>query len=374
MKMRKLTVCLLLVLLLTLSLAPAVFADVVFSGDDDNLSGEYDATVFLAGANPTSSADVKGILFEAGNTVNTNGSSEYAFVAGNMVTVAGQVEKEAFIGGSNVSFAGDCGRDLLAAGNMLTISGHVGRDLAAYGSNVIISGEIGGNVNLAAEEIVITDSAKIGGTLRYNESAKITAPAAILSGAETYADTTDNSSANASTEEKSASSSPLSGLKSKLFRCVGLLLIAYFLLWLTPLWEKVDERYTGKDFGTYAAAFGIGFAVLAAVPIASIILMITGVGLRPAFVLLLVYAAAMLASPIFLGFFLGSLLWRAALKKQKNYWAELPIGLLIYTVLKLIPYVSFAAGLVAVPLGLGVIARMFGKKKKATALTEVEQA
>ena len=353
---------------------PAAFADLVFSGEEENLSGAYDATVFHAGNSPTSSADVDGILFEAGKTVSANGSSEYAFVAGNMVTLAGQVAKEAFIGGNSVSFTGDCARDLCVAGNVVDISGHVGRDLMAYGKNVVISGQVDGNVTLSAEEIVITDAAKIGGTLRYNSSAKISAPAAALSGASTYEDKTQNDGAAATvtTERKS---SPLSGVKSKLFSFVGLLLIAYFLLWLTPLWEKTDERYTGKDFGTYATAFGIGFGVMVGVPVAAILLMITGFGVRAAFVLLFVYVAALLASPVFLGFFLGSLLWRKVFKKSPNYWAELPIGLLALTVLKLIPYLSFVAGLVAVPLGLGVIARMFGKKRAAqpAALAEAEQ-
>ncbi len=367
MKMRKFLASLLLVLVLALSLMPAAFADVFFSGENENLTGEYDATVFLAGKDPSSSADVKGILFEAGSTVNTNGSSEYAFVAGNAVTIAGQIAKEAFIGGNNVSFAGDCGRDLLAAGNLVDISGHIGRDVAAYGKNIVISGEVGRNVYLAAEEIVITDSAKITGELRYNESAKISAPAAVLSGATTYADKTDDDAVTIAAPRKV---SPFSGIKSRLFGFAGLLIIACFLLWLTPLWEKVDGKYAGKSFGFYAATFGIGFAVLAAVPIAAILLMITVVGLRPAAVLMLVFLAALLVSPVFLGFFFGALLWCKAFKKNPNYWVELPIGLLVLTLMKCIPYVSFAVGLVSIPLGLGVIARMFGKKKAADALPE----
>ena len=69
MKQRKKLLCLLLVLLLAVSLAPAAFAEFIFSGDEQNISGEYDSTVFLAGENPNSAADVKGILFEAGSVL-----------------------------------------------------------------------------------------------------------------------------------------------------------------------------------------------------------------------------------------------------------------------------------------------------------------
>ena len=131
----------------------------------------------------------------------------------------------------------------------------------------------------------------------------------------------------AAKEETKKTSPIVSKLKSAVFRFIGVLLIAYFCLWLTPLWERVDADYTGKPFGKYAKAFGIGLAVLAALPLASIILMVSGVGVRPAFVLLFVVIAAMIAAPMFLGFFLGSLLWRKALKKKQNYGRSSPSDL-----------------------------------------------
>ena len=67
------------------------------------------------------------------------------------------------------------------------------------------------------------------------------------------------------------------------------------------------------------------------------------------------------------------LVWRKLLKRSPSYWAELPIGLLIWRVLTLIPGVKVAAGLVVVPLGLGVLARLLGKKKASSvpALPEI---
>ena len=218
------------------------------------------------------------------------GFSEYAFVAGNTVSFAGENSGDAFVGGNAVSFSGSCGRDLAIAGNSVDIRGSVGRDL------------------LAAEEIRITDDAEIEGILRYNSSAKISAPADLLAGAVVYEDNQDSqglqsilgtqdasgtqnatdaqdaqdgqdaqdaqdtqdaqnssedSGANVPAPEapKPKSSPVLAKLKSTVFKLIGLLLIAYFFLWLTPLWEKVDADYTGKPFGTYAKAFGIGLAV-----------------------------------------------------------------------------------------------------------------
>lgn len=403
MKQRKKLLCLLLVLLLAASLAPAAFAEFIFSGDEQNIIGEYDSTVFLAGENPNSAADVKGILFEAGNTVTSAGFSEYAFVAGNTVSFTGENSGDAFVGGNAVSFSGSCGRDLAIAGNSVDIRGSVGRDLLAGGRSVSISGHVGGDVTLAAEEIRISDNAEIEGILRYNSSAKISAPADLLAAAVVYEDNQgsqdiqsilgtqdapaaqdaqdaqnvqDTQDAQNSSEDyganvpaveapKPKSSPVLAKLKSTVFKLIGLLLIAYFFLWLTPLWEKVDADYTGKPFGTFAKAFGIGLAVLAALPLASIILFVSGVGVRPALVLIFVVVAALIAAPVFLGFFLGVLLWRKALKKDRNYWAELAIGLVCWAILAAVPGIRVAVKMVAGCLGVGVPACMLGKKKTA---------
>ena len=381
MKYRRAFSCVLLALLLVLTLAPAAFAEVEFG--EDSISGEHDATVFLAGSDPTSTAKIKGILFSAGNTVSVDGESEYAFIAGMSAALNGDVSRDAFVAGNNVGISGNVARDLYAAGNLVNIRGTVGRDIFVGGKTVSLGGEIGGNVYLSADNIQLADDLRIGGTLRFNESAKVTGPKELLDGAVIYTNDTEPETdaqpetvvqPESGTQPESAPSAPtepvrernpvLSKLKSFLFTYIGLLLIAYFFLWLTPLWEKQDSRYSGADFGKYAATFGIGLAVLIVVPIAAIILMITGIGVRPAFVMLFVYIAALVAAPVFLGFVLGSLLWRRAFKRPCNYWAELAIGILAARVLVLLPFVSFAVRLVSTCFGLGSVACMLGKGKK----------
>ena len=365
MKTKKLLACLLLALLLTITVLPTAFADMVFSGEDENLTGTHDATVFLAGENPVNSAEVNGIIFAAGNTVKVDGTGEYALVAGRTVTVSGSVSRDAFIAGESIVFTGTCERDMAVAGNNVEVMGSVARDLMIYGRNVVISGHVGGNVTIQAQTITITDDAEIEGKIRRNESAVISAPDETLSDVTVVEASPAEGSGIVKPDESKATSSTLSAVKSKLFSFVGLLLIALFMLWLTFLWEKVDARFAGRGFGFYAGTFGIGILVLIMLPILSVILMITGVGARPATVLLLIYAAALVASPIFLGFFLGMLLWRKAFKQSRKFWAELAIGLLLLTVLKAVPRMSLVLILISAPFGLGVLARLLGKKRSA---------
>ena len=311
MKTRKM-LSVLLIMILLVSLSPAAFAAVEFASDEASFTGEHDATVFLAGSNPVTDAKIGGILFTAGNTVTTGGSCEYAFVAGNVLSFASSCAKDAFIGGNSVAVSGSVGRDLMSAANTLNLSGSVGRDLFAGAKTVTISGEIGGDVLLAADEIRIADSAKIGGTLHYNSDAVITGPTAILSEANAYSmggedannysslfsyiqeysavqdshiaaegsaapaesaaptessapaestttttststtttTTTANTPAPAPSSAESGSSRSSVGprIKSRVFSYIGLVLVAFALLWLTPLWEKLDSVYTGADF------------------------------------------------------------------------------------------------------------------------------
>lgn len=261
---------------------------------------------------------------------------------------------------------GSVGRDLFAAGSTVEIRGSVERSAYIAAGSVVIDGSIGGDLYLSADKIVISDSAKIGGTVHYGSSAQVSAPKSVLSVAEVYEEI-ENAPASA---HKSVGSKALGVVLSYL----GAAAVAFALLWLTPMWEKLDSKYYGAAFGDYARAFGIGFAVLAGLPVAAVLLMITHIGLRLAFVLLLVYAAAIVASPVFLSFFIGMLIWRRALRKAPCYFAELPIGLLAWRIVYCVPGLSFITGLVAVPLGLGVLTLLLGKppKQSAPALPETE--
>lgn len=323
-------------------------------------TGRLDGSVFSAGETAGSDAEISGILFAAGRDVNAGGRSEYAMAAGYGVRLSGSVENDAFLAGNTLIATGSIDRDLFAAGNNVSVTGTVGRSLYVYAQNATITGNIGGDVYISAENITVSDGAEIGGKLHYNEDSSVSAPKSVISNAQVYI-------APGVSVDSGAAAAGNYGTKitGKLISYIGLVALAFVLLWLTPLWETVDKKYYAAPFGVYARAFGTGFAVLAALPVAAIFLMLTRIGVRLAFVLLLVYAAAITASLIFLGFFLGALLWRRAFGKAPCYWAELPIGLLLCCAAKLVPGLSFATGFVSVPLGLGVITLLLGKGKSS---------
>ena len=328
---------------------------------DDYAEGDVDASVFLAGQNTENNAHIQGLLCSAGYKVNSTGVSEYLIAAGYDIAVGGAAVKDAVLAGCNIEISGNIGRDVYAFGKNISISGTIGRNAKLAADSVSINGTVLGDLDITAGTILISENAVISGQLRYNSDADIVAPEKALQDAEIFeSDVTDTEFFE---EQPSATDLLLDAIKGIVFSYVGVLAVAMLLLWLTPLWETVDKKYENASFGKYAAAFGIGFAVLVALPLASVILMVTGFGLRLGFTLLMLYLAAMAVSPVFLSYILGKLLWRKAFKKAVNYPAELAIGVLAWRILASVPLLSFLVGFISLPFGIGVFVLLLGKKK-----------
>ena len=366
-KFVSLFLCLLLALALAVP-ACAAFDDTFTAGAAD---GPRDGSLFLAGEDVRSSAEVNGVLLAAGNAVGVDGRSEYVMAAGCTVSFSGAAENDAFLAGYAVRMDGSTARDVFAAAENIAVDGTVGRDLYAAANTVTITGSIGGDAYISAESVVISDGAEIGGRLHCSASALRSVPDDVAGKAELYDDPAGGDvSMNVTVSEPGIGSIVL----RKALSFAGVLLLALVLLWLTPLWETVDKKYYGAPFGKYAKAFGIGFAVMAGVPFAAVLLFISAVGVRLAFVVLFLYVAALIAAPVFLGFFLGALLWRGAMKKAPCYYAELAIGVLIWRLAACVPGLSFVVGLVAVPLGLGVVTLLLGKGRHPAAAEQLPAA
>lgn len=328
---------------------------------DDYAEGDVDASVFLAGQNTENNAHIQGLLCLAGYKVNSTGVSEYLIAAGYDIAVGGAAVKDAVLAGCNIEISGNIGRDVYAFGKNISISGTIGRNAKLAADSVSINGTILGDLDITAGTIMISENAVISGKLRYNSDADIVAPETTLQDAEIYEP--DAADTEFFEEQPSATDLLLDAIKGIVFSYVGVLAVAMLLLWLTPLWETVDKKYENASFGKYAAAFGIGFAVLVALPLASVILMVTVFGLRLGFTLLMLYLAAIAVSPVFLSFILGKLLWRKAFKKAVNYPAELAIGVLAWRILASVPLLSFLVGFISIPFGIGVFVLLLGKKK-----------
>lgn len=358
MRRKQLVALLLMVLLVfTMSAVGAEKApDMFFDGEAE---GKIDGCVFSAGQDTGSKASVKGILFTAGYNVNAGGESEYTMAAGYKVNLSGYTANDVFAAGNAVVIDGAVERDLFAAGNAISIKGKIGRTVYAAGNTVTLKGIVGGDIYVSAQKIFIDSSAAIGGTLHYNSDALIEAPEDVLGNAEIYVeDAPDSQEA-----EAPKTTGFFGSVLKKFLGFLGIVVVAYALLLFTKTWEVTDKKYYNAPFEKYAKAFGIGFAVLVAIPVASLLLFVSNIGIKLAVILLMLYVAALLAASVFFAFFIGSLIYRKLFSAKPCYWAELPIGIFVYVVAGCIPFIGGIVKFIAVTLGLGVLTLFLGKKK-----------
>ena len=103
-------------------------------------------------------------------------------------------------------------------------------------------------------------------------------------------------------------------------------------------------------------SLGLGFAVLAGVPVAIILIAITLVGLPASLMLLVFYLVAIYLAKIWVGAFLGQILLKQAGETKSDWLLGLLIGLLILTVVGFIPYLGGLVHFGVVCLGLGAFA------------------
>src|SRR5208337_5679889 len=103
-------------------------------------------------------------------------------------------------------------------------------------------------------------------------------------------------------------------------------------------------------------SLGLGFAVLAGVPVAIFLTAITLVGLPASLMLLMFYLVAIYLAKVWVGAFLGQILLKPAGATKSDWLLGLLVGLLILTIVGFVPYLGGLVHLGVVCLGLGAFA------------------
>ncbi|MBR1376402.1 MAG: hypothetical protein IJ565_01110 [Bacilli bacterium] len=347
-----------ILLMLTLFVTP-VFADEVAKTAEcksgsmiaDNSVNYNDCVVgstAVAGNIVSYDGTTDGIAFIAGNSVTVKGSSEYGFIAGNNVDVTGEFEKDVFIAGNIVTITANVGRDIFAGGSNVTLTGTVDRNAFLTGQNVILDNvTINGDVKIEAESITIKDTVKINGKLTYSAEVDNISDKANIGEKEkvepTYVETYDY----------------LDTLKERLVSYISLLLVFVVLALAIPTSIKgvADDKLSFTQIITY---IGYALVFLILVPMASMILLVTGIGLPLALMAIAIYIAAIYLAYAYMGYYIGKKIWLKN-KKEENVLLEGLIGITILYVIALIPGVGPIVSFLARLCGLGIIIFKFKK-------------
>lgn len=358
-KIKKIIICLLTVFAL-FAINTNVQAKESFYQADDNLSveGNYDGTVFFGGDKVFANSQIKGIAFVAGNNVEVSGETEYGFMAGNSLKITGKVNNDLFAVGSNITIndKANIERDAYLGASTIDISDTtIGRDVKISAATVTLSDvTIKGDVYIAATTINLEDNVVIEGKLSYNETA-------VINGIENN----KIGEVNAYEVENTEAATLASKIKGKLFGIVsGFIILLIMYLVFPNLFKKIDNKIEDNKASNYFSKIGIGFIGLIMIPIVSIISICTVIGMPIGFVLLASYAMSLYFGTLVTAYVVGNKLYTLGLKKEYNFYTVSFFGLIVMSILGLIPIVSGFVGFFGLLFGLGMIICLFIRDKK----------
>jgi cytoskeletal protein CcmA (bactofilin family) len=273
------------------------------TGKEIRVKGTVNGDIFCAGDNIRIEAKVRGDVICAGRDVTIGGEVDGDVrVAGQFVTMRGKVTGSATVAAMNFSLdAGrEVGRDLTVTGDLLNIKGSVGRDMMAAGGNVTLNGPVGRNARIDSAKVQLKNDARIAGNLTYTSDNT----AEISSGAVVSGKTDHNKP-----EKKGSGYSFSLGLY--LFVLLGLLFIWLVLVYFFPQFLR---KTSDQIRASFLKAFLVGLIASFLVPMLSLGLIVTLVGIPLVFFLLFAWLfASLLAAPI-AAYYVGRMIFRDANK------------------------------------------------------------
>lgn len=331
--------------------------------------------------------------------------SDY-FAWGERVTISGTVNGDTYVGGGNVLVDGTINGDLFVGGGSVTIRGNILKDLRAAGGQVSVAGKVEGNVTAAGGNVDIQDSAQISGSVTgAGGDIKIFSPIGrgatlaggnvtignsingdILAGVGNLALTSNAQAQNVTyysskkadiqegaqikgqisqklppkaKEKQETAKKILTGARLifAILSLVSSLIIGYiFTKFLPNFTNSAALRIRKNPFGMFLA----GFLALVLIPILSVLLLITVVGIPIGLITLVGYAISLYLSKLFVAVAVGQVILSRD-KRSQDLFLALAGGLIAYLVLTLIPVIGPIVTFLTLTVGLGTI--LFTKKE-----------
>ena len=311
-----------------------------------SISGTVNGNVIAGGGTISVSGNVTRDLILGGGTINVTGKVGGSIIAaGGNITVNGPVAQDIVVTGGmiDVGSGATIGRDLVVAGGSATVSAPVARRVQMTSGSLTLRNRVGGDVRGRVDHLKL-DGAQIGGNLDYTSSNSVErVNGARVAGTVTRHTPTDRVADTGN------------GFLGWLRALVGIFALGLLLIFLFP---GLSTRAIDIERAQPWASAGIGAAILVITPIVALIVFIVGIfiggwwlGLLLVPLWILVLAIGYVVS----GFLLGRLIFaRMGWGRYHDAFALLG-GLLVLTLVGLIPVIGWLVGLVAVIVGAGAL-------------------
>jgi hypothetical protein len=308
-------------------------------------------------------------IWAAGGDVNLKGSaSQDVHAAGGHVEAKNRVTGNLLLSGADIIIAADVGGDLRAAGAFIRVmpQSRIGRTTSLAGSHIYFNGEannsveitgdtvefdgrIGGNLKVNARRLTINDTASIGGAFTYRGlSPASIAPGAVIKGKISQDIVSEGDFVRPDARRLGGGLVALGGA----FLALGAFVFGGILYFLFP---ALVTRFVGMLRHRPARSLGWGFVVLFLTPVVAALLMFTVIGIPVGFVIFSLYPVLLFLGYVVAAFGFSDWLLnrRNALLSVWRFLIQFALGLIVLTLIVLVPFIGWWLFFAAFLVGIG---------------------
>ena len=320
-----------------------------------NISSEVNSDLTIIGGEVKVSSKVTGDIFVAGGNVDFSGQVEGDLrIIGGEVNITGDVIGDILIVGGNVFVSDNATllNDVLLIGGEINFESDSNKRLKVVSGKVLINGNIDGESEITTQSLQIGSNAKINGNFSYYSPQKFSenSEAEILG-------TINYNKINTIQDTSIIKKAIVNFLNFwLLLRFITTLIIAFILVYVFRVFSVGVNEIVIKSF--FKSLFA-GFLSIILLPVATLIFIISLVGMPIGFLLLTMFIAAMIITPAVSGIFLGGWL-RKILGKTDGYLVDFhsaTVGVILFTILQFIPVIGEFLRFIFIMVALGAMVR-----------------
>ncbi len=319
-------------------------------GPHVEVSGIVNGDLYAAGGDIMIDGVVNGDVIVAGAKVILSGTvAQDARVMGAQVTVSGTIGRNATLAGVDLHLTetAKIRENLIAGGGHVQLEGPVGRDARVGAWRATLSNEIERDLIVAAESVRLTSKASVGGRLRYwGEAAPSIDEEATVRGAITRRPLPEGWSM-----ERARQGIVGARVLAAVVGFLSTLILGLILLRVYPVFSY---RVTATIREQPVASLGVGGLVLLVTPIAAASLVVTLLALPVGVILLAMYGVTVYVARIYAMIYVGQCLLRHG-DETTSLAKPFLVGLVLYSLLSLVPVVGGLVTLGTVLFGLGAL-------------------
>jgi cytoskeletal protein CcmA (bactofilin family) len=304
----------------------------------------------MAGDNQIVDKPIVGDLMIAGGQIRvTSNVSGDVYVTGGQIDIAGTIGGNLIVAGGNVTISGKVVKNLIAAGGQIKVDNlsSIGGYTLAAGGEVGLMGKFAGPVKVGGGNLVVGEKAQIGGNLEADVSKSDVSTSAKIVGSKKiniYETKTYKPQVNQDRNYK---------IVKEVISFASSLLI--LLVFVKIFYKKISQK--GLLSGSFWSTSGWGLIVLIVTPFVMLFLTITIIGIPLSIIIFVLYFIALYLSHIVASIAAGQMMTNNKYVKTNNPYLQGLLGLVLLTMLGVVPFVGGFVKFIAVLVGLGILYR-----------------